>query len=118
MVGLHTSNSIETQQILGPARVAMIRVLKSQPDLGLKGFGSGEREALLEPDALGMFERSRGWFRQFRKIKRVSPKGSSYGLKHVAGHEIGYVFSGHRRRDRRGIHRATRRTPPKRGNRH
>ena len=41
-----------------------------------------------------MFERSREWFRTYCRPSNKRRGLSSYWLKHVAGHDIGYVTSG------------------------
>lgn len=52
------------------------------------------RERLREPGSLAQFMAARGWLRQFDKIKTVNKRGTSYGLKHGAARDIGYVTNG------------------------
>ena len=53
-----------------------------------------ERAALFEPRSLDQFDKARKWLRQFRKLSSLNRRGTSYGLKHVAEPEIGYVTNG------------------------
>ena len=80
---------------LGEARASMERVLKLHPTLGFMGYGTEGHELLLSDELLVMFARSRDWLRARRPPpgKRGSRR-SSYYLKHVAGNEIQYTYSG------------------------
>jgi hypothetical protein len=49
---------------------------------------------MLLPRSVQQFETARLWLRQFSKVKSSNRRGSSYGLKHVAAHDIGYVTNG------------------------
>src|SRR5271166_6416600 len=54
-----------------------------------------DRATLLDDRSLAQFMGARQWLRQFTKTKAVNPRaGSSYGLKHVAEADIGYVTNG------------------------
>jgi hypothetical protein len=55
---------------------------------------AADRAAMFEPRSLEQFEAVRAWLRQFPKIKQVNRRVTSYGLKHVAEHDIGYVTNG------------------------
>jgi hypothetical protein len=95
---------------LAAAAVDMDLVLEREPQLGDFGFGvyaprrktpeeraaelRRDREDIREPRSLAQFMAARGWLRQFSKIKAFNPRGSSYGLKHVAEDAIGYVTNG------------------------
>ncbi len=53
------------------------------------------RDKMLEPRSLGQFLVACDWWAQRRKTLVVNPRaGSSYGLKHFAAREIGYVTNG------------------------
>jgi hypothetical protein len=52
------------------------------------------RDLIREPRSLAQFMAARGWLRRFSKIKAVNRCGTSYGLKHVAEDDIGYVTNG------------------------
>jgi hypothetical protein len=53
-----------------------------------------QREAICEPDALAQFTAARFWLGHFAKIKAPNPRGTSYGLKHIAERDIGYTTNG------------------------
>jgi len=88
----------------------MERVLEQESQLGDFGFGvfdprsrtleqreaglRKQREVICEPRSLIEFMAARSWLSQFDRIKAVNRCGSSYGLKHVAGRDIGYVTNG------------------------
>ena len=46
------------------------------------------------PRPLAQFIAARGWLRRFNKIKALNRRGTSYGLKHCAQDDIGYVTNG------------------------
>jgi hypothetical protein len=48
----------------------------------------------MDPRSLAAFLGSRCWLRQFNKTKTLTTRGSSYGLKHIAEEDIGYVTNG------------------------
>ena len=50
--------------------------------------------ACARPRSLAEFTAARGWLRRFAKIKALNRRGSSYGLKHCAEDDIGYVTNG------------------------
>ena len=95
---------------LAAAAIDMERVLEREPQLGDFGFGVyaprskapeeraaelyRDRESIREPRSLAQFLAARGWLRQFSKIKSLNRCGTSYGLKHVAEDDIGYVTNG------------------------
>jgi hypothetical protein len=85
----------------------MAAVLERQPQLSDFGFGVSdrskppaeqaaelriERDRIREPRSLAQFMAARQWLSQFGKLKAINNRrGTSYGLKHVAEHDIGYV---------------------------
>lgn len=98
-----------------PAEIAtaasdMAAVLEREPQLSDFGFGvfdprsktsaeraaelSRKRDSIREPRSLASFTAARRWLNQFGKIKAINKRGSSYGLKHVAEHDIGYIANG------------------------
>ena len=94
---------------LATAAIDMDRVLEREPQLSDNGFKQFERhqsqaerdaeflkwrEDLREPRSLARFMAARGWLKQFRKIKALNRGGTSYGLKHCAEDDIGYVTNG------------------------
>jgi hypothetical protein len=79
----------------------MLCVMQRCPDLTDFGLGVSrqqifnvERAKLLEDRSLAQFTRARGWLRKFSKTKAHNGRGDSYGLKHVAEIDIGYVTNG------------------------
>jgi hypothetical protein len=46
------------------------------------------------PRSLAQFMAARGWLRRFSKIRALNRRGTSYGLKHCAEDDIGYVTNG------------------------
>lgn len=99
------------QMTIEEAKVDMTAVLEREPQLGDFGFGvydsrnktpeqleaklRKEREEILLPRSLEQFAVAREWLRRFNKTKAVNQRrGTSYGLKHVAAHETGYVTNG------------------------
>src|SRR4051794_2414457 len=100
-----------TTQELAAAAADMDRILEQEPQLNNFGFGvyfgtrrsQAERQALFrerrasirDPDSLAAFIATRIWLRQFDKIKTLNKRsGTSYGLKHVAEEDIGYITNG------------------------
>jgi hypothetical protein len=99
-----------TPEEIAAAAADMVKVLEIEPQLGDFGFGvsfpSGKtpeeriadlernRASICEPRSLAQFMAARRWLRQFIKTKALSDKGSSYGLKHVAERDIGYLTNG------------------------
>jgi len=89
----------------------MIRVMDENPNLSDFGFGvfdarlkspsqraaelAENRNKLLETRSLEQFGKARDWLAGKPRTIRVNPSaGSSYGLKHLAEHDIGYVTNG------------------------
>lgn len=99
-----------TPEELAAAAAAMARVLAEQPELGSFGFGvflaqdktpaqreaelRAHRQQIVEPASLAQFLAARNWLRQFSKRQSINRTGTSYGLKHVAEHDIGYATNG------------------------
>ena len=94
---------------LAAAAIDMDRVLEREPQLSDNGFKQFERsrpraehdaeflqwrEGMRAPRSLAQFMAARGWLRQFSKIKALNRRGTSYGLKHCAEDDIGYVTNG------------------------
>ena len=95
---------------MNKAETDMRAVLAAPPSLNHYGFGlfdrkgkttqqieeelAEKRSAMLDAESLERFEKARGWLRRFEKQKRIHHRGTSYGLKHVAAREIGYVTNG------------------------
>lgn len=63
------------------------------PDLRQSVFDR-ERADLLSPSSIARFAASVKWLEQWSKTKKFSRRGTSYGLKHVAENDIGYVTNG------------------------
>jgi hypothetical protein len=92
------------------AAADMERVMVQEPQLTDFGFGihycgrktkeeyevefSRERKAICELRSLEQFMAARSWLTQFGRTKAINRCGSSYGLKHVAARDIGYVTNG------------------------
>jgi hypothetical protein len=79
----------------------MRAVMERCPDLTDFGLGVSsrqifnvERAKLLEDRSLAQFTLARRWLGKFSKIRAHNSIGTSYGLKHVAGPDIGYVTNG------------------------
>jgi hypothetical protein len=97
-----------SEQDMTPAEIAaadaaMADVLEREPVLSDNGFKHGDikeaeflnwREDIRRPASPAGFMVARGWLKQFGKIKALNKRGSSYGLKHVAARDIGYVTNG------------------------
>ena len=95
---------------LAAATIDMERVLEREPQLGDFGFGVfdprrktpeqraaellRDREDIRKPRSLAQFMTARGWLRRFGQLKKINQRGTSYGLKHHAEDEIGYVTNG------------------------
>jgi hypothetical protein len=94
---------------LATAAIDMDRVLEREPQLGDGGFSTYERnktsedraadlrrqrESTRAPRSLAQFVAARGWLRQFSKTEALNRRGTSYGLKHFAEDDIGYVTNG------------------------
>src|SRR5262249_30734520 len=94
---------------IGAAAADMARILEQEPQLSDFGFGltdfdktheervarfREDRESICEPRSLAQFIVARRWLSQFTKLKSLNKGGSSYGLKHIAEHDIGYVTNG------------------------
>ena len=91
---------------LAAAAAEMKRILEQEPTLSDFGYGLSDfdktqeervarfrenRESICESRSLAQFVLARGWLSQFTKLRSLNKRGSSYGLKHVAAHDIGYV---------------------------
>jgi hypothetical protein len=88
----------------------MVKVLAREPELNDFGFGvfdprsktpeeravvfRRDREFIRDPSSLAQFTAARAWLNRFDKLKALNKRGSSYGLKHVAEHDIGYLTNG------------------------
>jgi hypothetical protein len=99
-----------TPDELASAAIDMDRVLEREPQLGDFGFGVYDprsktpeeraadlrrnRDLIREPRSLAQFMAARGWLRQFSRLKASNRRGTSYGLKHFAEDDIGYVTNG------------------------
>lgn len=93
---------------------AINRAITLHPELTAFGFGAYEqyvldgfspedrkaafqcsRAAMFEPMSLEDFRRAYGWLNRQKRTLHVNEKvGTSYGLKHLAEKEIGYVSNG------------------------
>jgi hypothetical protein len=91
------------------SRAAMLRVMQEHPALTVQGFDpfwpakppenrlakfEADRTELLHPDTIEAFGRVIEWLSRFDKSKTFNRRGTSYGLKHVAQREIGYMPNG------------------------
>ena len=91
------------------AAAEMERILEQEPQLSDFGFGLSDfyktreeaaakfredRKRIRDLDSLAEFIAARGWLRRFAKLEAFNRRGNSYGLKHVAEHDIGYVSNG------------------------
>jgi hypothetical protein len=98
-----------TSAELASAAIDMDRVLEREPELSDNGFKQLRgrrslaeheaqflkwREDMRAPRSLAQFMAARGWLRQFRKVKALNRRGTSYGLKHCAEDDIGYATNG------------------------
>jgi hypothetical protein len=98
-----------TPEQIAAASVDMERILEQEPELSDYGYGNGgfsktpeERavrfqenlKLIREPRLLAQFLAARRWLRRFSKLKSFNKRGTSYGLKHVAAHDMGYVTNG------------------------
>lgn len=86
------------------------RIIAEYPELTDFGFGTyndrrlspeqrqenfrTDRTLMFHPNSLNGFTKARAWLRQWPKTKHPNTHGTSYGLKHVAEHDIGYVTNG------------------------
>ncbi len=75
------------------------KAISKLPNLANFGVGNSkkdgfkcEQELLLRSEM--MFRNACKWLTQVKKIKSINYKHSSYGLKHIAEEEIGYVSNG------------------------
>jgi hypothetical protein len=86
-----------TPEELAEAAIAMGEVLAAWPSLKDMGLDVPEPESdpdLCDLDSLAAFLKTREWLRQWPKVKAVNRSGTSYGLKHIAEAEIGYITNG------------------------
>jgi hypothetical protein len=105
---LRTADDLSPAE-LATAAIDMDLVLEREPLLSDNGFKQLRgrrplaeheaqflkwREDMREPKSLAQFMAARGWLRQFSKIKALNRRGTSYGLKHCAEDNIGYVTNG------------------------
>lgn len=90
---------------------AINRVVAQFPDLTDFGFGvwnehrlsreeriakfAEDRARMFHPRSLEQFVRACAWLQPLERTQHVNPRaGSSYGMKHVAEHDIGYITNG------------------------
>jgi hypothetical protein len=98
-----------TPSQLEAAAVAMARILEQEPELSDFGYGLSDsektheeraaefhrnRQSIREPDSLAQFLAACRWLSQFAKTKSLNRRGTSYGLKHIAERDIGYITNG------------------------
>jgi hypothetical protein len=94
---------------IAAAVIAMERILEREPELSDFGYGLSDfqstheervatfktnRQLIREPRSLAQFLAACRWLGQFAKIKSFNKRGTSYGLKHIAERDIGYVTNG------------------------
>ena len=84
------------------------QVMEKYPTLGSFGFGifsyrNKSNEEIAEElrqkrlnlmQSADRVEAARLWISRFSKLKNINKNGSSYGLKHIAEREIGYITNG------------------------
>ena len=98
--------------VLAAATAEMNRILDQHPQLTDHGFGTyndtfpgapretrdaefkRDRETIQDDRSIAAFIATKHWLADFPKIKTLNQKGTSYGLKHIAEEEIGYVTNG------------------------
>jgi hypothetical protein len=67
---------------------------------GYRGRPAAEREAIFRRDQAKLLDdvdgcsRAEAWLRGKAKRKTINPHRSSYGLKHLAAHQAGYITNG------------------------
>ena len=85
---------------------SVIKKIPALTDFGIGLYGRGrglsrkeyevkfkeERKKLLE--STESFEKACEWLSQIERIKSINRKRTSYGLKHVAAKDIGYITNG------------------------
>jgi hypothetical protein len=91
------------------SKEAIVQVMAKEPLLTQSGFFQGwrwprdvreatlreRREAMLTPYAIDEFERSCEWLKRQPRTKNLNRRaGTSYGLKHEAEKEVGYMHNG------------------------
>jgi hypothetical protein len=97
-------------EILAEAAAEMKRVLDQQLQLGDFGFGVyarhrktsleqaveliRQRDQIRSPASLAAFIATRAWLRRHNKRKTINKSRTSYGLKHVAERDVGYITNG------------------------
>jgi hypothetical protein len=97
---------------LREAVAEILMVITRYPELTDFGFGVWdersrrlspvEREAefqinrakMFEERSLRQFLHARDWLQEQQKRKTINQWGTSYGLKHVAAHDVGYITNG------------------------
>jgi hypothetical protein len=94
---------------LAAAAADMNRILSQHLQLTDHGFGTfiypaakevlaanfkRDRETIRDARSIAAFIATRYWLADFPKIKTLNQKGTSYGLKHIAEEEIGYITNG------------------------
>jgi len=95
---------------LADALAEVQRIVAQYPELTNFGFGVFDqhrlspaerdeqflrnRSAMFEERSLVEFLRARAWLQGQGKRQTINRWGTSYGLKHVAEHDIGYVTNG------------------------
>ena len=70
----------------------LLRVRKTRSDAAMNFIEF--RVRMMRGTSLDKFVAGRRWRRRFKKTKRPRGYGTSYGLKHVAEREIGYITNG------------------------
>lgn len=115
-MGDHEIDSLEEwTRTVGEAAMVQWReqistIMAARPELTDFGFGvydshrktrdqigvelAKERLAMLQPRSIGEFGLAQQWLGSFKKLSRPNKRGTSYGLKHVAAHSIGYCTNG------------------------
>jgi hypothetical protein len=104
-VAIATDSAVDVSQVAELRRIlARHRTLSAfsfgvYQGLGLSARRRAEelrvwRDALLAPAGVAMFVAARNWLAQWEKRTRVNRRGTSYGLKHAAEVEIGYLDNG------------------------
>jgi hypothetical protein len=100
---------ILSPEILAEAAAEMERVLDREPHLGDFGFDvwdrrktslemaaelARQRDDILSSASLAAFIATRAWLRRHNKRKTINKSGTSYGLKHIAERDVGYITNG------------------------
>ena len=89
-------------------RAAIEAVMEMVPELNDSGIGvcdksiksEEERQATMARwkeellDSVVEFQATCVWLGRLEKSKKINEDGTSYGLKHIAAHQIGYITNG------------------------